>query len=92
MHLSVSFLLLIRDATRVTALHAPAGQARRSNFYVRSVPGLLLVLMSEKSNTDGLGCALTLAVLLVYIAVLRGRHYVGRLVLERSYINPEELQ
>ena len=46
MRSSVNFLLLVPNATRVTALHAPAGQARRSNFLVRSVPGLLLFLMA----------------------------------------------
>ena len=45
---SVSFLLPIRTTTRVTAPHAPAWQAQRSNFHVRSLPGLLLFLMERK--------------------------------------------
>ena len=76
MRSNVNSLLPIRTTTRVTALHAPAGQARRPTFLVRSVPGLLLFLMEQKFNTDGLGCALTSAVFLSYIAVLCGMHYV----------------
>ena len=76
MRSNVNFCLPIRNAARVTALHAPAGKARRSNFDVRSVPGLLLLLTEQKFNTDWLGCALSLAVLLRYIAMLCGRHCV----------------
>ena len=76
MRSNVNSLLPIRNATRVTALHVPAGQARRADFRFQIVPGLSLFLMEQKFNTDWLGCIPTSAVLLGYIAVLCGRHYV----------------
>ena len=50
MRSNVNSLLPIRNATRVTALHAPAGQARRSNFHVRGVPALSLLLMVQENQ------------------------------------------
>jgi hypothetical protein len=41
------------------------------------VPGLSLFYWSEKFNAEGLGCALTLAVVLGYIAGLCGLHHLG---------------
>ena len=53
MRSQVYLLLLIRDPRILTALHgicsaARHGTARRSNFYARSVPGMLLFLMEQK--------------------------------------------
>ena len=48
MRSNVDSLLPIRTTILVTALHAAAGLAWYSNFYVRSVPGLLLFLMARK--------------------------------------------
>ena len=71
MRLSVDPLLLIRNAARVTALHATA------DFRFPIVPGLSLFLMEQKFNMDWLGGIPTSAVLLGYIAALCGRHHVS---------------
>ena len=77
MRSSVNFRLPIRNAITLTAGHRRVGQARRSNFHVRSVLGLLLFLMKGKIQYGRVRMSLTLAVLLVYIAVLCSRHCVN---------------
>ena len=89
MQSNVNLRLPIRNVTRVTALHAPAGQTRRSNFHVRRVPGLLLFLMKGKIQYGRVRMSLTLAVLLVYIAVLCVRHYVWLTTTTRGHHEPD---
>ena len=48
---SVSFVLPIRNATRVTALHAPAGQAWRSNSFL--LPAGLWIFSIERKIQCG---------------------------------------
>ena len=50
---------------------------RGAGILISRAPGLLLFLMKGKIQYGRVRMSLSLAVLLVYIAVLCGRHYVG---------------